>query len=111
MTTLADAVRADHDCDLPSCQIEAALAQGYARTAPWFLALDTDNHPALTAHLAQTHGTLPPDLRTPQEWRKWIDYVHDFGRRCPSCESPNFARPDFEPERCGSCSAPLPPRS
>ena len=111
MTRLADAVHEDHHCDLPSCQIEAALAQGYVRTAAWFLMLDIPIHPALTAYFTETEGTVPRDLRTNHEWRKWIHYVQEFGRRCPSCESPNFARPDFEPDACGSCSARLPARS
>jgi hypothetical protein len=68
---LAAAVRLDHSCDDPPCDIAAALAAGCPQTAAWLLIDTTDEHPRLTWLLHSGGATVPLHFQDCDDWTTW----------------------------------------
>lgn len=103
---LADAVASDHPCAERSCDITVALDEGFTQIAAWLLESATTEHPALSAWF-KSGGMIPRYLDKCADWPDWKEFHDAYGRKCPSCETFNYASEGREPYSCGNCGAAL----
>jgi hypothetical protein len=68
---LAAAVRLDHSCDDPSCDITAALKAGCPQTAAWLLIDTTGEYPCLTWLLHSGGAIVPVYRENCTDWTRW----------------------------------------
>jgi hypothetical protein len=101
------AVLEEHRCDDSSCDIIGeALRAGYPMTAAWLLVGATET--PLLGRVLDHYGVDSREF--PDDWEQWKEHFNEYGRKCEACGSFTFADDYWEPEECGNCLAPLPPR-
>jgi hypothetical protein len=105
---VGEAVAIEHPCtsDDTSCDIGEALRADCPMSAAWLLVGATET--PLLGRVLDYYGV---DFREfPDDWEQWKEHFNEYGRKCEACGSFTFADDYWEPEQCGNCLAPLPPR-
>lgn len=118
---LAEAIYSDHPCDdAASCDVGAALDQGFIYAAAFLLSGSTETpevDKCIAAH--RFNGTIPASFDTRKtgyedasistcttDWDAWCAYHDEHGVKCSSCGTYNY---DPAPgDTCGNCLAELP---
>lgn len=98
---LARALDIEHPCEDPSCDVAAAMAQGYVYTAADLLSGATETPVIGAVHHAHTFNRTAID--DAPDWANWLAYHDAHGRQCPDCGAWNY-----ESDLCGNCGANIP---
>ena len=105
MTTLQDAIYADHPCgDIESCDIARALHEGFTIAAGFLLIGATE-----TYNIAEFFKENPDKDKEYKdnfdaEWKEWVQWHDEHGRQCNKCEAINYPE-DVTRWQCGNCLA------
>lgn len=109
---LAAAIGLDHSCEDSSCDIAAAVEQGFYRVAADLLMSATECETVANVvdyyvrHRGEDwnrYGAVGPDADAERDaWHAW--HVR-HGYRCESCNGYTYGDDDWTPDRCGNCGA------
>ncbi len=111
---LAAALELEHPCEDPSCDIAAAMGEGFYRVAAGLLigATECETVEDVVTYYCRhrgeewnAYGAVGPDAdRERADWSAW-HVRHAYP--CDTCGSYTFAEDTWTPARCGNCSADL----
>lgn len=110
---LAEALETDHPCDEISCDISAALGNGFEEVAAYLL-LGATECSSLEQHI-EDNGTdlfganiFGEPFAFPRGWDRWVKWFEDNAIKCSSCGAFNFPDEFGDLEYCGDCNEELP---
>ena len=103
---IAEAVRMEHDCNSPSCDIAMALAAGFPFSAAHLL-LGATTTPLLDAVVKHYRAEVYAEgQHWPKDWDRWTDYFRANTWQCAKCGL--YVHVDSE--TCDNCLARRPTR-
>jgi hypothetical protein len=99
------AVRAEHYCNDPVCDIAMAREWDCPFTAAYLLQSATET-PLLDNVMAYVgRAYFEPK---PRDWDDWVSVHKRYGRQCDSCGSYTYGDDYWQPSECGDCLVPFP---